>query len=143
MNTCDGLSVWSCSQGALSTIVGLAALATASAEEGITPAFSETDFLQTPPVVLSVTQLAQPPAETPAAVTVITREEIAAMGARTIPEILRRIPGVVVAYENITNPVVTYQGLNTGLSRRMQVLIDGRSIAEAALNTKIGTAAPF
>jgi len=128
MNTCDGLSVWSCSQGALSTIVGLAALATASAEEGITPAFSETDFLQTPPVVLSVTQLAQPPAETPAAVTVITREEIAAMGARTIPEILRRIPGVVVAYENITNPVVTYQGLNTGLSRRMQVLIDGRSV---------------
>ncbi|MCP5420194.1 MAG: TonB-dependent receptor plug domain-containing protein [Gammaproteobacteria bacterium] len=63
-----------------------------------------------------------------AAVTTITREEITASGARTIPELLRRVPGVTVAFENASNPVVNYQGLNSNLSARMQVLIDGRSV---------------
>ncbi|MCP5197889.1 MAG: TonB-dependent receptor [Gammaproteobacteria bacterium] len=96
-------------------------------EEG-TPLLTDADYWQTPARVLSVTQLAQPPAETPAAVTTITREEITASGARTIPELLRRVPGVTVAFENASNPVVNYQGLNSNLSARMQVLIDGRSV---------------
>jgi iron complex outermembrane receptor protein len=100
---------------------------TGRAEPG-SPVLTEADYWQTQPMVLSVTQLAQPPDEAPAAVTVITREEITAMGARTIPEVLRRVPGVTVAFENANNPVVNYQGLNSNLSSRMQVLVDGRSV---------------
>ncbi|HYQ90663.1 MAG TPA: TonB-dependent receptor [Candidatus Competibacteraceae bacterium] len=38
------------------------------------------------------------------------------------------MPGVTVAYENGSNYFVAYQGLNDGFSRRMQVLVDGRSV---------------
>ena len=89
---------------------------------------SEQAYLQTPPVVISATQLVQPVSEAPASVTVIDRSAIAAMGARNIPELMRRVVGVTVAYENGSNPVVSYQGLNSGLSKRMQVLVDGRSV---------------
>ena len=79
-------------------------------------------------MVIAPTQLVQSTLEAPAAVTIIDREMIKAMNVREIPELLRRVPGVTVAYENGSNYFVAYQGLNDGFSRRMQVLVDGRSV---------------
>ncbi len=90
------------------------------------------------PVVLSASRLDQPTSEAPLAVTIIDRDTIAASGARTIPDVLRLVPGMIVgnsANEFGDEPkiVVAYHGHTDQYSRQMQVLIDGRSIYEPML----------
>jgi len=91
-------------------------------------ALSEHDFFTDLPVVLTATRLQQPVADAPAAVTVIDRELIKASGARELVDILRLVPGMIVARHSNSDPVVTYGGLPERYSRRMQVLVDGRSV---------------
>lgn len=85
------------------------------------------------PVVLTATRLKQPVDEVPASVTILDRDMIRLSGARSLPELLRLVPGMHIGYENGTNPVLSYHGLVEDISRRMQVLIDGRAIFEPAL----------
>jgi iron complex outermembrane receptor protein len=103
-------------------------LACAAARAEDPPMLTEHAFLDELPVVLSVTRLAQPISESPTAVTLVDREMIVASGARDIPEVLRLVPGMAVGFESGHNPVVTYHGLADQFPRRMQVLVDGRSI---------------
>lgn len=93
----------------------------------------EEDILDDMPVVLSATRLSQPLNESPVAMTIIDREMIDASGARTIPELLRLVPGFQVGYFDGNSPVATYHGLADEYSRRVQVLIDGRSVYVPAL----------
>lgn len=100
-------------------------------------AFEDDPFFEMP-VVLSASRLEQPISETPVAVTSIDRELIEASGARTIPEVLRLVPGMIVGYSanefgEEAKIVVSYHGHTDQFSRRMQVLIDGRSIYEPLL----------
>jgi len=89
---------------------------------------SEEDFLGEMPIVLSVTRLAQPVSKVPAEITVIDRHMIRALGVTEIAEIFRIVPGFQVGHLNNYTPAVTYHGLSDEYSRRMQVLIDGRSV---------------
>ena len=66
--------------------------------------------------------------EAPAAVTVIDQDMIRASGFRDIPDLLRLVPGFTVAYTRDNTWGVSYHGLGDAFSRRMQVLIDGRSV---------------
>ncbi len=96
---------------------------------------SEDDLFFEMPVVLSASRLEQPISETPVAVTSIDRQIIEASGARTIPEILRLVPGIVVGsnaneWGEESKMVVAYHGHTDQFSKQMQVLIDGRSIYE-------------
>lgn len=91
-------------------------------------AVTEADFLDELPVVLSVSRLSQPVSEAPAAVTVIDREMIRASGFRDIPDLLRLVPGFSVAYTRDNTWAVGYHGMGDAFSRRLQVLVDGRSI---------------
>lgn len=93
-----------------------------------TAMLSEEDFLGEMPIVLSATRLAQPVSEVPAEITVIDRHMIRALGVTEIAEIFRIVPGFQVGHLNNYTPVVTYHGLSDEYSRRMQVLIDGRSV---------------
>lgn len=93
---------------------------------------TETDFFDDMPVVLSVSRLSQPIDEAPAAVTVIDQEMIRASGFRDIPDLFRLVPGFTVAYTRDNSWGVGYHGLADAFSRRLQVLIDGRSIYTAA-----------
>ena len=95
--------------------------------------FSEEDFLGELPVVLSATRLEQPTREAPVATTIIDREIIRASGARKIADLFRLVPGFVVSHEDGYTPIVTYHGLSNEHSRRMQVLVDGRSIYSPVL----------
>ncbi len=88
----------------------------------------EDEFLDELPIVLSASRLAQPLNEAPVAMTVIDREMIDASGARTIPDLLRLVPGFQVGYFDGNSPVATYHGLGDEKSRRVQILIDGRSV---------------
>ena len=89
---------------------------------------TEEDFLGSVPIVLSATRLAQTPLESPSSITVIDREMIRASGARQIADIMALIPGFQVGFVRADRPVVTYHGLGDTFARRLQVLIDGRSV---------------
>jgi iron complex outermembrane receptor protein len=87
------------------------------------------------PVVLTPARLKQNRSEVPASVSVIDRAMIKASGLRNIPELFRLIPGTSVGARDGWNYVVSYHGTNYRDSRRMQVLIDGRSVYQSGLAT--------
>ncbi len=89
---------------------------------------SEQSYLEEFPVVLSASRLTQPLSEAPNAVTVIDRAMIKASGFRTIPDLFRLVPGMFVGFTDGNTPIVAYHGSTEEYSRRMQVLIDGRSV---------------
>ena len=66
--------------------------------------------------------------DTPSAIYVVTREEISRSGARTIPDILRTVPGVHVAMVDTGVSAVSIRGFNQEFANKLLVLVDGRSI---------------
>ncbi|MCW9024540.1 MAG: TonB-dependent receptor [Gammaproteobacteria bacterium] len=80
------------------------------------------------PVVLTATRLVQPQRDVPVATTIIDREMIAASGFTEIVDLLRYVPGFIVNYDSGHIKAASYQMLNERYARRMQVMIDGRSI---------------
>lgn len=89
---------------------------------------TEQDYLQELPIVLSASRLAQPISETPNAMTVISRDMIKASGLRNIADLFKLVPGMYVGYSDGHTPVVSYHGATDAFARRMQVLVDGRTI---------------
>lgn len=85
------------------------------------------------PIVLTTTRLRQARSEAPGSISIITRQMILNSGARAIPELLRFVPGMSVAKEHGHTYQVSYHGTNFAHSKRMQVLVDGHSIYDAAL----------
>ena len=90
------------------------------------------------PVVLSRDKLEQAPSRSPVAISSIDRDLIEASGARTIPDALRLIPGIVIGHSvndfgDKPLLVVAYHGHSDQFSRQMNVLIDGRSIYDPLL----------
>jgi outer membrane receptor protein involved in Fe transport len=66
----------------------------------------------------------------PASLTIITEDEIRMSGAATVPEILRRVPGIDVAEMNPSDTNISFRGFNRRLSNKVLVLVDGRSVYE-------------
>ena len=91
-------------------------------------AVSEQAYLQDLPVVLSASRLSQPLSEAPNAMTVIDRQMITASGFRSISDLFRLVPGMYVGNAGANTPVVSLNGVSDQYSRRMQVLVDGRSV---------------
>lgn len=67
-------------------------------------------------------------ARTPAAIYVITQEDIRRSGATSIPEVLRLAPGVEVARIDAVKWSVGIRGFGSRLSRAVLVVIDGRTV---------------
>jgi len=65
---------------------------------------------------------------TPAAVYVITSEDIRRSGVTTIPDALRLAPNVEVARNNSHEWTISIRGFSSDLSNKLLVLIDGRSV---------------
>src|SRR6202161_783260 len=66
--------------------------------------------------------------QTPAAIFVITGEDIKRSGATSIPEALRLAPGVEVARIDSNKWSIGIRGFGSRLSRSVLVLIDGRTV---------------
>ncbi len=66
--------------------------------------------------------------QTPAAIYVITGEDIRRSGATTIPEALRLAPGVEVARIDGSKWSIGIRGFGSDLTRSVLVLIDGRTV---------------
>jgi iron complex outermembrane receptor protein len=65
---------------------------------------------------------------TPAAIYVLTQEDIRRSGVTSIPEVLRLVPGVEVARVNSNLWAVGIRGFGNYFSKSVLVLIDGRSV---------------
>ncbi len=80
---------------------------------------------------IEVTTASKEPTEvwqTPAAIYVLTQEDIRRSGATSIPEVLRLAPGVEVARIDSDHWAVGVRGFGGEFSKSLLVLIDGRSV---------------
>jgi outer membrane receptor for ferrienterochelin and colicins len=80
------------------------------------------------PVTTSVTGSPQRASQVPAAIEIITAEDIRRSGARDIPGVLRHVLGINVLQWGNDNADIAIRGYNQALSPRLQVLIDGREV---------------
>lgn len=78
--------------------------------------------------IMSVSRRLQPVADAPAAIYVISAEEIRRSGSATLPEALRLAPNLQVARVDARNYAITARGFNNAFANKLLVLIDGRSI---------------
>jgi iron complex outermembrane recepter protein len=106
------------------------------------PVFSNGVFAALPPVDLTdlsleelmnlrVTSTARRPqsvAESPAAVFVITQDDIRRSGVTSIPEALRMVPGIEVARIDANKWAISSRGFNGRFANKLLVMIDGRSV---------------
>src|SRR5512139_3520776 len=88
----------------------------------------EEQYFDELPVVVSATRLPQTPLELPASLTVIDRRMIEASGVTDIPELLRLVAGFQIAHVDGAHYAVTYHGMGDQYARRIQVLVNGRSV---------------
>ncbi len=85
-------------------------------------------------LAIEVTSVAKKPQrvdEAAAAVAVITQEDIRKIGATTVPELLRYVPGVEVGEIDGTSSAVSARGFNYRYANKLLVLIDGRALYQS------------
>ncbi len=100
-----------------------------AADQGSSPLLKQLSLAQLGNV--EVTTASKEPEEvwkTPAAVYVITQEDIQRSGATNLPDILRLAPGVEVAQADSDHWSVSIRGFGAVLANKLLVLIDGRSV---------------
>ena len=79
-------------------------------------------------VVTTVSRQESTVARSAAAVFVITPEMIRRSGARTVPDLLRMVPGVQVARIDANKWAISIRGLNQRFANKLLVQIDGRTV---------------
>lgn len=78
--------------------------------------------------VVSATKKPQPVAQAPAAVYVITQEDLERTSVTSIADTLRMAPGVDVAQGDSNSWAINIRGFNKGLANQLLVMIDGRTL---------------
>ena len=78
--------------------------------------------------VTSASKKEQKISRVPAAIFVITQEDIRRSGAIDIPDVLRMVPGLEVAQINPSTWAISARGFNSQYSNKLLVLIDGRTV---------------
>jgi iron complex outermembrane recepter protein len=78
--------------------------------------------------IVSAAKHPQNASDAPAAVHVVTAQDIAESGATSIPEALRAVPGLDVAQINSQDWAIGARGFQSQFATKMLVLMDGRSV---------------
>src|SRR5450631_980547 len=78
--------------------------------------------------VTSASKKEQKLSRVPAAIFVITQEDIGRSGATNIPDLLRMVPGLEVAQVTPSVWAISARGFNGQYSNKLLVLIDGRTV---------------
>jgi iron complex outermembrane receptor protein len=78
--------------------------------------------------VVSAQKRPEPLKSTPAAVSVITSDEVDLSGATSVPSLLRRVPGVHVARLDSSQWAIGIRGFTNSVARAQLALMDGRSL---------------
>ena len=84
--------------------------------------------------VTSVSKKPQRLIDAASAIYVITQEDIRRSGARTIPDLLRMVPGIQVARMDANKWAITSRGFNGRFANKLLVMIDGRSVYTPAFS---------
>lgn len=100
-------------------------------------AWAQESFFDPLPVVLTASRLAQSPLDAPAPVTIIDREMINASGFTEIHDLMRLVPGFLVADWPDGSPTVANHGMGDAFDRRIKVLIDGRTVNSPMWNNTL------
>lgn len=110
-----------------------AADTTATAEAGTNASLASLSGMsieQLMNVKVSILGPSQSVSKSPAAVSVITADDIKRSGAQNIPEALRLVPGLDVAQIDSAQWAVSIRGFNSEFANKLLVLEDGRSLYE-------------
>jgi outer membrane receptor for ferrienterochelin and colicin len=92
--------------------------------------------------VTSAARHAQPLEHSPSAITVFTKEDIQASGARTLPELLRQVPGMDI---NVISPTWYSVGIRGGtvqMGDSVLLLVDGRDMTAEFLGAPLWSVLP-
>jgi iron complex outermembrane receptor protein len=120
---------WKAVWGACALLLAAAAPAGAQGQTPATRPLSQLSIEELLSVeITTASRKEQPLSTTPAAVYVITAEDIRRSGLTSLPEILRMAPGLQVARIDSNKWAISARGFNTRFANKMQVLIDGRSV---------------
>lgn len=92
------------------------------------PQGAEASYFDDLPTVVSAGRMEQPLTRAPASVTVIDREMIEASGRTSLPDLMRLAAGFQVGHQGGFWVGVTRHGVSEEFARRMQVLVDGRTV---------------
>jgi outer membrane cobalamin receptor len=115
--------------GALLTVGVLAPCLTLSATQASTPQAEDLGKLSLEELLsISVASKKEEPVQTaPASVTVITAEQIKALGARDLTDVLALVPGFDVRRNQEQNMSIAVRGIagSSGLNERLLIMIDG------------------
>ena len=117
----------------------IAAVIAAASCFGLQAETNETATVELPVVTVEATRLEKTAIETPADVQVITREAIAASGARDVTELLEKtVPGVHVSGLGGNNPAlkqISMRGYGENGFGRLAVLVDGERLNNPDMST--------
>lgn len=75
----------------------------------------------------------------PSVASVITAEDIKAMGAQSLDEVLQAVPGVHVSLSPRYSPLISIRGIHTIWNPQVLVLIDGYPITEVYTGSRVPT----
>jgi iron complex outermembrane receptor protein len=78
--------------------------------------------------VTSVSKSAEPLADAPASIFVISNDDIRRAGVRTLSEALRLAPNLQVARTSANSYAISARGFNNSIGNKLLVLIDGRTV---------------
>jgi iron complex outermembrane receptor protein len=84
--------------------------------------------------ITTLSRKAEDLGDAPAAVFVISQKDIQRSGARTIPDLLRMVPGMQVAQIDGNKWAVTARGANGRFANKLLVLMDGRTLYSPLLS---------
>lgn len=94
----------------------------------------EQKWLEEETFVVSASRIKDSIKKTPSSVTVIQAEQIEAMGAESIYDILKTVPGMDVSQGNVYTHKVSVAGIQTWFSEKVLFLLDGHSLNVDYLN---------
>ena len=118
--------------GAMLAFGLLADLATAAATDQSSKSSADLEDLTLEQLVnVQVTSVSKKETDlftSPAAIYVITQEDIHRSGLMSIPELLRMVPGLEVARIDANHWAITARGFNGQYANKLLVLMDGRSV---------------
>jgi iron complex outermembrane receptor protein len=69
-----------------------------------------------------------------AAISVLTADDIARSGARSVAEVLREVPGLMVGQIDANSWAISSRGFNSEYGNKMLVMMDGRSVYSPVLS---------
>ncbi len=94
----------------------------------------EATWLKDETYVISASRVKESVKKASASITVIDEEMIRNMGAHTLTDVLRTVPGFGVSQSNIYVDKISVRGIETWFSEKVLVLLDGHSLNSDLLN---------